>query len=450
MRSTRLFFCCVAFCVAALALPARAETAGQVLTAVGNVLTLRGSQILRLSPGSTVESGDQIHTGSESKALIRFTDSGLIWIRPQSDFIVDEYSYGQTDRARAFFSLLRGGVRSLTGSIGHRDKARYRLRTSVATIGIRGTDFSVFLCQFDCRNSDGSVADKGLYGQVIEGRIAVAPLADRMFEREFGAGESFHLANESSYPTPLFLPPPFLRDKTDEQARFGTPGATVALTDSGATPGRAQVLPNLVGTGGSIVSSTGGLVGGLSNGLTGNLAGTLTNSLSMLSAVTSTVPRTVSRITQPALDLIGSPAVLSITVPVTSVVTSAVDTTLPAVTSAVTSTVDAALPAVTSAVTSTVSTTLPAVTSAVTSAANTTLPAVTSGVTSTVNTTLPAVTSVAAPVVTSIAPAVSSIALPAGTPIGTPIGATATHSISLPGTLPIGSPALPGSPLFKR
>jgi hypothetical protein len=431
MRSTRLLFCCVAFCVAALALPARAETAGRVLTAVGNVLTLRGSQILRLAPGSTVESGDQIHTGSESKALIRFTDSGLIWIRPQSDFIVEEYSYGQGDRARAFFSLLRGGVRSLTGSIGHHDKAHYRLRTSVATIGIRGTDFSVFICQLDCRSSDGSVVDKGLYGEVIEGRIAVAPLADRMFEREFGAGESFHLPNESSYPTPLFLPPPFLRDKTDEQARFGTAGATVALTDPGATPGRVQVLANLLGTGDLAGSSIGGLVGGLSQGLTGSLAGMLADSLSAPSAVTSAV----SLITQPVLNLLGSPTVSSIAVPVTSVVTSTVNTTLPAVTSGVSSAV---------------STTLPAVTSSVTSAANTTLPAVTSGLTSTVSTTLPAVTSVAAPAVTSITPAASSIALPAGTLIGTPIGATATHSISLPGTIPMGSPALPGSPLFKR
>src|SRR6266849_1817394 len=152
MRSTRLLgVFCIAFCAASLALPAWAETAGQVLTSVGDVLILRGSQILRLSPGSVVESGDQVHTGPESKVLIRFTDSGLIWVRSLSDFMVDEYSYAQKGPERAFFSLLRGGVRSLTGSIGHRNKANYRLRTPVATIGIRGTDFSVFMCQLDCR-----------------------------------------------------------------------------------------------------------------------------------------------------------------------------------------------------------------------------------------------------------------------------------------------------------
>src|SRR5437879_3095394 len=93
------------------------------------------------------------------------------------------------------------------------------LALPVATIGIRGTDFSVVMCQRDCRDSDGTTAAKGLYGEVIQGRIAVTPFEDRLLEREFGAGEFFHLADERSSPAPLFLPPPFLR-KEDEQARF--------------------------------------------------------------------------------------------------------------------------------------------------------------------------------------------------------------------------------------
>src|SRR5438093_1434183 len=220
-RWTRLLgVFCVAFCAAALALPARAEPAGKVLTADGDVLVLRGSQILRLSRGAAVESGDQIHTGTDGKVLIVFTDSGLVWLRANSDFVVEEYSYAQGRGEMAFFSLLKGGARSLTGLIGRRTRSNFRLRVPVATIGIRGTDFSVVICQRDCRDSDGSTAARGLYGEVIQGRIAVTPLEDRLLEREFGAGEFFHLADERSTPTPLFLPPPFLRSTQDEQARF--------------------------------------------------------------------------------------------------------------------------------------------------------------------------------------------------------------------------------------
>jgi len=287
-RWTRLLgVFCVAFCAAALALPARAEPAGKVLTADGDVLVLRGSQILRLSRGAAVESGDQIHTGTDGKVLIVFTDSGLVWIRANSDFVVDEYSYAQGGREAAFFSLLKGGARSVTGLIGRRTRSNFRLRVPVATIGIRGTDFSVVMCQRDCRDSDGTAAAKGLYGEVIQGRIAVTPFEDRLLEREFGAGEFFHLADERSSPTPLFLPPPFLR-KEDEQARF-----------MGQT---GPVLSNVLGT-----TTTSGLTGTQTDGLTGIVT-------SIAAPAVSTVTPLVTPIAAPAPS-ITLPGTISTTLP---------------------------------------------------------------------------------------------------------------------------------------
>ena len=287
-RWTRLLgVFCVAFCAAALALPARAEPAGKVLTADGDVLVLRGSQILRLSRGAAVESGDQIHTGTDGKVLIVFTDSGLVWIRANSDFVVDEYSYAQGGREAAFFSLLKGGARSVTGLIGRRTRSNFRLRVPVATIGIRGTDFSVVMCQRDCRDSDGTAAAKGLYGEVIQGRIAVTPFEDRLLEREFGAGEFFHLADERSSPTPLFLPPPFLR-KQDEQARF-----------MGQT---GPVLSNVLGT-----TTTSGLTGTQTDGLTGIVT-------SIAAPAVSTVMPLVTPIAAPAPS-ITLPGTISTTLP---------------------------------------------------------------------------------------------------------------------------------------
>ena len=287
-RWTRLLgVFCVVFCAAALAFPARAEPAGKVLSADGDVLVLRGSQILRLSRGAAVESGDQIHTGSDGKVLIVFTDSGLVWIRANSDFVVDEYAYAQGGREAAFFSLLKGGARSVTGLIGRRTRSNFRLRVPVATIGIRGTDFSVVMCQRDCRDSDGTAAAKGLYGEVIQGRIAVTPFEDRLLEREFGAGEFFHLADERSSPTPLFLPPPFLR-KQDEQARF-----------MGQT---GPVLSNVLGT-----TTTSGLTGTQTDGLTGIVT-------SIAAPAVSTVTPLVTPIAAPAPS-ITLPGTISTTLP---------------------------------------------------------------------------------------------------------------------------------------
>jgi hypothetical protein len=185
-----------------------------------------------------VESGDQIHTGAESYVQIRFTDWGVISLRPRTDFVIDEYVYEQNQggREKAFFSLIKGGIRSLTGFIGHRDRSKYRLRTQTSTIGIRGTLFGVLMCQQDCRNADGSLGADGLYGGVIEGRIAVGPYGGSALEREFGAGQYFRLDNENSIPAPLLAPPPFFWDPlalVSDRHFAGTPWAG----KPGATPG---------------------------------------------------------------------------------------------------------------------------------------------------------------------------------------------------------------------
>src|SRR6267378_495161 len=310
-RWTRLLgVFCVVFCAAALALPARAEPAGKVLTADGDVLVLRGSQILRLSRGAAVESGDQIHTGTDGKVLIVFTDSGLVWIRANSDFVVDEYSYAQGGRETAFFSLLKGGARSVTGLIGRRTRSNFRLRVPVATIGIRGTDFSVVMCQRDCRDSDGSATAKGLYGEVIEGRIAVTPFEDRLLEREFAAGEYFHLADEHSSPTPLFLPPPFLRSKQDEQARFTEKtGIAVAPGNTGVTPGATTtsgLTGGVTGVTSPVVTSIGSAVSGVPSPIVASFG----------SAVSAVTPL-VSSIAAPAVSAV-TPLVSPIAAPVTS------------------------------------------------------------------------------------------------------------------------------------
>jgi len=55
----------------------------------------------------------------------------------------------------------------LTGLIGHRDRSNYRLRSRTMAIGVRGTHYSVLICRQDCKNSDGSLGEDGVYGGVI-------------------------------------------------------------------------------------------------------------------------------------------------------------------------------------------------------------------------------------------------------------------------------------------
>jgi len=296
MRTMRLL---VAFCITLFAAAAaHAETAGQVMFAYGETLALRAGHIVQLMAGAPIESGDQIHTGTESYLQIRFTDWGVMSLRPHTDFVVEDYAYeqGQGGRERAFFVLLRGGLRSLTGLIGHHDRSHYRVRTRTAYIGIRGTHYSVLMCEQNCTNADGSLGEDGLYGGVIEGRIAVGPYGGTALEREFGAGEYFRLDSANAIPTPLFTPPSFFWDKLEPQARSG--GKTFAGIPWKPAPGAPSDPPGPVasdptGSAGSLLRTDGSL--------------TLSSiTAPLLNPVTVSVGSTVGGVTAPVASLVGS------------------------------------------------------------------------------------------------------------------------------------------------
>ena len=140
---------CVITLVAAAGLPglAGANTAGTVDFAAGNVmLVYDNGDRETLSKGMSVSAGDTIRTGYRGLAQIRMTDGGYISVQKNSSFRIDEYAYdpaqGGQKKNRGLFSLLEGGFRAITGFLG---ADNYRVKTPVATIGIRGTEYSAEL-----------------------------------------------------------------------------------------------------------------------------------------------------------------------------------------------------------------------------------------------------------------------------------------------------------------
>lgn len=100
-----------------------------------------------IAKGSTVNTGDTINTGPGARAQIKFSDGSLVSLQPETQFRVDEYQYnGKTDGSEnGAFSLLKGGMRTITGLIGRFNRDKYKVNTPVATIGIRGTEYTAAL-----------------------------------------------------------------------------------------------------------------------------------------------------------------------------------------------------------------------------------------------------------------------------------------------------------------
>lgn len=129
---------------AAFPLSGHAAGAAQVDFAAGDVKALAADGRSRpLAKGAEVAAGETIDTGS-GRAQVRFTDGAQVSLQPQTQFRIDDYRFnGKTDGTeKGFFSLLRGGMRTITGLVGRSNRENYKVTTTVATIGIRGTEFS--------------------------------------------------------------------------------------------------------------------------------------------------------------------------------------------------------------------------------------------------------------------------------------------------------------------
>lgn len=190
----------VALLASCLCLPGLANSATAVVTSVKGTLSAQKADgvVKILSQNSEVDAGDVLSTEKDSYARIRFSDGSELALRPASRIKVDKYGF--TDDApqedSLVFSLVKGGLRTITGLIGKRgNRDAYRLQTATATIGIRGTHYGALYCQQDCEK----LAD-GVYVDVASGRIAAANNAG---EVEFGAGQLGYIASLDTLPVVL-------------------------------------------------------------------------------------------------------------------------------------------------------------------------------------------------------------------------------------------------------
>ena len=121
-----------------------AQVAGTVINLSGALLAKKADgKIKVLGLKSEVEQGDTLMSEKNTYAQIKFIDNSEITLKPNTTFKVEAFAYevGKPEGDSASFSLVKGGLRSVTGLLGKRNKEKFSLKTPSATIGIRGTTF---------------------------------------------------------------------------------------------------------------------------------------------------------------------------------------------------------------------------------------------------------------------------------------------------------------------
>lgn len=138
----------LAACLTLLGQVAYAGVAGHAKFVNGQVqITNAAGQSRALKKGDAVNESDTVTTAKGATAQIKMRDGGILAVRPDSQLKFDSFVFtGEQDgNERSFFSLLRGGFRAITGLVGQKNKANYRITTAGSTIGVRGTDHETFV-----------------------------------------------------------------------------------------------------------------------------------------------------------------------------------------------------------------------------------------------------------------------------------------------------------------
>lgn len=95
-----------------------------------------------LSLGSDIMLNDRVSTLASSKLEIKLQDDTVISMGELSEMVIDEYVVNpqEPSSSKGSVKLLKGLFRMITGQVTKLNPDQFRVRTRVATIGIRGCD----------------------------------------------------------------------------------------------------------------------------------------------------------------------------------------------------------------------------------------------------------------------------------------------------------------------
>lgn len=122
------------------------DSSGTVIASRGEVSAIAEGNSRELKQGDLVYVSDEILTGTRSFAVLQFTDGAKVTVRPDSKLVIESYLYAGNDNDEATLSLVSGGLRIITGAMAKTHPENYKVRTPVALMGVRGTEFSIMLC----------------------------------------------------------------------------------------------------------------------------------------------------------------------------------------------------------------------------------------------------------------------------------------------------------------
>lgn len=94
-----------------------------------------------LSSGDPLFENERVLTGTNSRVEVRFEEGTMLYLGDDTDLLIEKWLYEDGQRGTALFNLTQGVFRMVSGQINKTANSSFQVRTPIATIGVRGTDF---------------------------------------------------------------------------------------------------------------------------------------------------------------------------------------------------------------------------------------------------------------------------------------------------------------------
>ncbi len=118
---------------------------GKIRQVQGQAWLWRGKQKHAADVGMEIFQADRLTTHAQSRLLLVMSDETEIMLGDHSDFTPDRFLYDPTaGQADILYRLGKGVFRMVTGAsaaLARQSGGQFRVKTPIATVGIRGTDF---------------------------------------------------------------------------------------------------------------------------------------------------------------------------------------------------------------------------------------------------------------------------------------------------------------------
>lgn len=112
---------------------------------IGTITRVQKAAFVNDNPAirtGTVRPNDTITTDADGRVEITFKDGSVLTVGGGSEMRIDHFSYDPAPTlGKALLTLTRGAFRMVTSAIVDANPEEFAIRTPLATIGIRGTDF---------------------------------------------------------------------------------------------------------------------------------------------------------------------------------------------------------------------------------------------------------------------------------------------------------------------